>query len=69
MKKKGEMKTKIIKKKFKYPCYICKGDGKKCTHTGCTVCDGKGNYAESIYYFICTDKNGKKYAVDSDNLA
>jgi RecJ-like exonuclease len=57
----------IIKKTISYPCYVCKADGKKCTHKGCKVCDGKGNFNETIYYFIY-EKNGKKYCVDSDNI-
>ena len=62
------MKTKIIKKKIKSPCYICnpKGGGK--TNVKCSFCDGKGNFLDEIYYFIY-EKNGKKYCIDSDTLA
>lgn len=62
------MSVKVQKKTMKYPCYVCKTDGKKVTQQGCRVCDGKGNYKESMYIFI-VEKNGKKYAIDSDNLA
>jgi hypothetical protein len=53
---------KIEKKTMKQTCWACEGKG-------CKVCNKTGKWTDSIYYFIVTGKDGKKYAIDSDNLA
>jgi len=52
---------KVIKKIIKALCWVCKG--KKCK-----VCHNTGNWEESIYYHIITDKNGNKYCFDGDTI-
>lgn len=52
---------KVIKKTIKQSCWICKG--KKCK-----ACHNTGNWEESIYYHIVTDKKGNKYCISGDTI-
>lgn len=52
---------KIEKKVIKQKCWACNG-------RGCKVCEMTGKWNETTYLFIY-EKNGKKYAIDSDNLS
>jgi hypothetical protein len=62
---------KITKKVLKYPCYCCHVSikGKTVKRKSCAVCNGTGKFTDEIYYFIYIGKDGKKYAIDSDNLS
>ena len=64
-------KNKIIRKKLSYPCYCCRKSprGKTANRKTCKACNGTGFFKDDIFYFIYTGKDGKKYCIDSDNLA
>ena len=53
---------KIIRKEIPNICWACNGVG-----VGCKVCDNTGKYKEVINYIVY-EKDGKKFAVDSDNI-
>lgn len=65
-------KVEILKKTHNYPCRECDTKGVRGIPTPrkqCKRCNGTGIFKDHVYYFIWTDKNGNKIAIDSDNLA
>lgn len=52
--------VKIINKLLLTTCWICQGKG-------CKVCNNTGKWKDNINYIIY-EKNGKKFAIDSDNI-
>ena len=53
-------KLKVIKKIMKTTCWVCEG-------AKCKTCNFTGKWNESINYIIY-EKNGQKFAIDSDNI-
>jgi hypothetical protein len=54
------VKIEVMKKIISQICWACGGKG-------CKVCNNTGKWEESINYIIY-EVNGKKYAIDSDNI-
>lgn len=63
------IKFEIIKKEFKYPCYCCRTSirGKTAKRKTCKACNGTGFFKDEINYIVY-HKNGKQFAIDSDNI-
>lgn len=60
----AKIKSEVIKKVLKYPCYCCHKSirGKTLPQKKCPICNGTGIFLDEVYYHIV---NG--ICVDSDN--
>ena len=54
-------KLEAIKKIIKQLCWVCNG-------IKCKSCNFTGQWGESTYYHIYTDKKGQKYCISGDTL-